>query len=195
MENGLLGVHEEKNCFFYNNGLNSSSIQWELAKEGIQASVPGILKFVRNYEQRGTISRKPGSERPGKLTPAVQAIIDQQMQRDDETTATQLQKLLTTQGYSLSLRTIQRSRVKCGWTFRESAYCQIIREQNKLKLVEWAKLNLEAALHSEFNDVVWTDETSIQLESHRRHSFRKRGCLPKPKPRCRRFGCANNLLM
>ena len=31
--------------------------------------------------------------------------------------------------------------------------------------------------------VVRTDEASIQLESHRRHSFRKAGCQPRPKPR------------
>ena len=49
--------------------------------------------------------------------------------------------------------------------------------------LEWARANLACALADNFTDVVWTDECSIMLESHRRHSFRKSGSLPKPKPR------------
>ena len=105
------------------------------------------------------------------------------MEKDDETTATQLQALLTSEGYSLSISTIQRSRSRLGWTFRRSAYCQLIREANKEKRLAWARENLTAALMDGFTNVVWTDETSVQMESHRRHSFRKRGRQPRPKPR------------
>ena len=42
---------------------------------------------------------------------------------------------------------------------------------------------LTSALNDGFCDVVWTDESSVQLETHRRHSYRKVGHLPKPKPR------------
>ena len=34
-----------------------------------------------------------------------------------------------------------------------------------------------------FDDVIWSDETSVQLECHRRHSFHKQGQPPKLKPR------------
>ena len=30
-------------------------------------------------------------------------------------------------------------------------------------------------LNNGFEDVIWTDETTVQLETHRRHSYRKRG--------------------
>ena len=106
------------------------------------------------------------------------------MERDDETTAAQLQKVLQEAGVSLSLRTILRSRKALGWTFRGSAYCQMIREPNKAKRLGWAKENLTAAQTDGFKDVIWTDECTVQLESHRRHSYRKEGCLPRPKPRC-----------
>ena len=43
----------------------------------------------------------------------------------------------------------------------------------------WTWDNESAAV----TDVIWTDESSIQLESHRRHCFRKIGCQPRPKPR------------
>ena len=138
---------------------------------------------LRRYEQHGTIQRLPGSGRRSIVTPSTEATIESRMEDDDETTASQLQTLLVSKGRLLSLFTIQRSRVRMGWTFRGSAYCQLTRNANKEKRLVWAQENLTAALHDGFTDVVWTDEASVQLESHRRHSFRKTGCQPRPKPR------------
>ena len=64
------------------------------------------------------------------------------MQIDDETTAIQLQKILVENGHPLSLNTILRSRDRLGWSFRGSSYCQMIREQNKEKRLDWARLYL-----------------------------------------------------
>ena len=105
------------------------------------------------------------------------------MEEDDETTAVQLQKLLAKNGYELSLHTILCSRAKLGWTFRGSAYCQLIRDGNKVKRLEWAREHLQASQSDGFSDVVWTDECSVQLETYWRHSCRRRGQLPRPKPR------------
>ena len=55
----------------------------------------------------------------------------------------------------------------------------MIREKNKEKRVAWAKENLE----NNFEYVVWTDESMIQLENHRTFSYRKIGAAPKPKAR------------
>ena len=88
------------------------------------------------------------------------------MQMDDETTATQLQKILSDKGYHLSLRTIIRSRHILGWTFRGSAYCQLIRSENKGKRLLWAQKYLNDALTDGFKDVIWTDESSVQIETH-----------------------------
>ena len=84
------------------------------------------------------------------------------MQHDDETTAMQLHRLLTDHGYSISLRTILRCRTSLGWTFRGSAYCQMIRDVNKEKRLAWAREHLGDL----FDDVIFTDETSIQMETH-----------------------------
>ena len=101
------------------------------------------------------------------------------MQHDDETTAVQLFHLLKEKGYSISLRTILRCRTDLGWTFRGSSYCQLIRQANKIKRLDWAKINL----NDKFQNVVWTDEATIQLETHRRFSCHKKGERPKNKPR------------
>ena len=48
-----------------------------------------------------------------------------------------------------------------GWTFRGSAYCQLIRDVNKEKRLEWA-------LQYKNDKVIYTDECTVQMESHRR---------------------------
>lgn len=108
-------------------------------------------------------------------------LVEHQMQLDDETTAIQLHEMLTRHGVQLSLRTIMRSRQQLGWTFRGSAYCQLIRNANKVKRLEWANQNIS----NDFSDVIWSDESSIQLETHRRHCYRKIGSPPTPKPRAK----------
>ncbi len=96
------------------------------------------------------------------------------MQTDDETTAVQLQQVLSSKGHPLSLKTILTSRDKLGWTFRGSAYCQIIRAANKLKRFQWAEDHKDDAANNRFEDVLWTDESSKMLECHRRFWCRKR---------------------
>ena len=82
-------------------------------------------------------------------------------------------------GVYVSLGTIARSRAQLGWIYRGSAYCQLIREANKQKRLQFAT----DYLHDGFDDVIWSDETTVQLETHRRRCYRKEGEKPRPKPR------------
>ena len=77
------------------------------------------------------------------------------------------------------------SRQKLGWIFRGSAYCQIIQQENKQKHLEWAREHLEEALNNEFEDVLWTDESSIMLECYQRFCWQKRGTPAKLKPKAK----------
>ena len=134
------------------------------------------------------------------------------MKLDDETTATQLHKMLSDKGIDISLKTILRyvqllqhiwklktcialllfrmcitmicictcrCRTSLGWTFRGSAYCQMIREANKINKLQWAQQYQDDS----FDDVIWTDESTIQLENHRRFCYQKVEYAPKPKPK------------
>ena len=101
------------------------------------------------------------------------------MRIDDETTANQLHALLTRQGLNISLRTILRCRNTLRWTFRGSSYCQLIRNVNKTKHLQWAEEHRD----NNFDKVIWTDECTVQLETHRRYWCRKRGEPPRNKPR------------
>ena len=104
------------------------------------------------------------------------------MQADDEATAVQIRSYLLRHDHRLlSLSTILRGRRELGWTYRGSAYCQLIRQANKEKRLDWAR----AHLHDDFEDVVWSDETTVQLECHKRFCCRKKGERPCPKPRAK----------
>ena len=153
-----------------------------LREEGMRASRRGVAKFIEKYRHTGSITRKPGSGRPSKITAEMRRLVEERMRLDDETTAVQLHQLLKSKGYDLSLRTILRCRTSLGWTFRGSAYCQLLRDVNKQKRLEWARAYQSEAAHG-FNNVIWSDECTVQLETHRRFCCRKQGERPKNKPR------------
>ena len=48
----------------------------------------------------------------------------------------ELENILSEKGHNMSISTVLR---KLGWTCRGSAYCQLIREANKAKRLEWAE--------------------------------------------------------
>ena len=149
-----------------------------MLEDQIRVSKHGVRRFLKRFGVYGTIARKPGSGLPPNLSPAVQKLIEDTMRAEDETTATQLQSLLATRSIYVSLATIIRNRSMLGWTYRGSAYCQLIRNANKIRL-QWA----QTYLHDNFEDVIWSDETTVQLENHRRFCYRKEGERPRPKPR------------
>ena len=165
--------------YLHSLGYKAPTIFKLLREERMNASRRGIHDFIRKYKETGSIGRRPGSGRPTKIVGEIKAFVEQQMRVDDETTATQLHAMLKARGYQISLRTILRCRTALGWTFRGSSYCQLIRDPNKVKRLEWANQHRNDA----FEDVIWTDESSIQLETHRRFCCRKVGERPRNKPR------------
>ena len=165
---------------YHSRGIKPYSIARLLREDdGIVVSRFGMAKFLKVYQSTGSIERCPGSGRLSSVTWRIKQVVEHQMQEDDETTATQLHQMLFEQGIVISLRTVLRCRTSLGWTFRGSAYCQLIQDENKVKRLHWARQHME----EEFNDVIFTDETTVQLENHRRFCCRKEGRPPKPKPR------------
>ena len=119
-----------------------------------------LSKFSSNVSEN--LARKPGSILTLKLSPTILQVIESAMREDDETTATQLQAKLAAHGCYVSLTTTLRNRRQLGWIYPGSAYCQLIRNENKQKRLEWACANL----NNNFDDVIWSDESSIQLDCH-----------------------------
>ena len=115
---------KQRVLFYYSEGIRSSNrIKRQLEEvDGIDISRVAIWKFLRRYAEQQCLSRKEGSGRPSKITPEVKAVVEQQMNVDDEMTAHQLHKLLIEKGFSLSISTVLRCRIELGWTFRGNPY-------------------------------------------------------------------------
>ena len=150
-----------------------------LRKEGICTCRQTVWRIQRHIEEYGTIEPLPKSGRPTKLSANALQLIENSMRRDDETTAKELVATLSSNGLSVSTTTALKGRRLMGWTRRGTAYCQLIRAPNRTKRLEWACQNLGAT----FENVIWSDETSVQMESHRRFHCYKRGSKPRYKPR------------
>ena len=128
-----------------------------------------MAKFISKFNATGLLARKPGSGRPTKITERVEEIVETWMREDDETTAYQLHGLLAMHGLQISKRTVPHCREHLGWTFRGSAYCQLIRDTNKQKRFEW----VHQYLQDSFKNVVWTNECLVRSETHKCFCCRK----------------------
>ena len=176
----MVELYVKRRALYYAaKGLNPSAISRALGEEGQQYSRKSVSMLLRKVRETGSFNRKPGSGKSAKITQRVEDLIEKEIQKDDKTTASQLGHLLCENGIEISCATVLHCRRQLGWTVRGSAYCQLIREINKEKRLTWCQENLNA----DFSDVIWTDETTVQLENHRRFCHRKRGQKPRPKPR------------
>ena len=101
------------------------------------------------------------------------------MSEDDEKTTKEQVAALRTDGINLSEFTALKAHRQLGWTSRGTTYCQLIRAPNREKRLRWAQENVAET----FEDVIWSDETSVQMETHRRFCCRKKGQKPCYKPR------------
>ena len=136
----------------------SCIVEYLVLEDGTRVSKQGV---------RQKIARKPGSGLPPKLSLLSQKTINDAMCANDETTATQLQSILAAHGIYVSLATIVCIRRQLGWIYRESTYCQLILYENKEKQLNWA----HTFLCDRFEGVIWSDEMTIQLETHRHHCY------------------------
>ena len=68
-------------------GKRAPTIAKLLREENLLDTRKCVNEFLVRFRNTQTISRKLGSGGPTKITPQVMAIVEQQMQRDDKTTA------------------------------------------------------------------------------------------------------------
>lgn len=84
-------------------------------------------------------------------------------------------------GVHASVAALKRVRKKLGWKRSGPKYCQMVRETNRIARLAFAEECSEAG--ETFDDVLFTDESTIWLEQHGKICFTKDGLPPKPKPK------------
>ena len=136
-------------------------VLWYEHRRGAKICRQIVWCLLKHYHTHGSTSPLPKSGRPTKLTCGVLNIIESTMQADDETTARELEVKLQGLGISMSRCTILKGCRSLDWSHRGSAYCQLIRDVNKQKCLEWALAHRSDTFH----DVIWSNETTVQLVS------------------------------
>ena len=164
-------------------GLHPAEIFKLLKGEGLLVSFASVTRIIKKLKLTGSVANLPRSGRPRKLPVEANAFIDQQMRSNDEMTSAQIQKKLAKRGVAVSLSTVRRSRKQQGWTLQRTAYCQLIRDANKVKRLEYAQRIMESG--DTFHNVIFSDERSISLVQYRRTCYRKvdEPTKRKPKPK------------
>ena len=154
-----------------------------LKGEDLAVSYQSVARIINKLKLTGSTNNLPRSGRPRKINAEAQAFIEEQMRRNDETTSREIQKKLAKHGLIVHASTIRRSRKEQGWTLQQTRYCQLIREANKVKRLEFAQRVLDSG--DTFENVIFSDECSISLQQFRRTCDRKvdEPAKRKPKPK------------
>ena len=153
-----------------------NKIQSRLEEESIVVSKTSICILIRKYKLTGSVADFRPIPPPRKLKEEHYRFIDDCMAADQELSITKLYRFFREKypEVSVSESTVKRARRELGWVAKKTRYCALISDKNKAARLEWCKKQIESK-DLEFENVVWSDECTVQLESHRLVTFRKEG--------------------
>ena len=138
--------------------LPPAAIFKQLKREELEVRFSSVTRIIKKYKITGSMKKGASTGRRTKLNPESQQFIEEQMRNDDAE---------------------RRCRKKFGWTLQQTRYCQLIRDANKVKRLEYAQRVLETG--DTFDNVIFSDECSISLEQFRQTCYRKVGEPAKRK--------------
>ena len=160
---------------------NISEIVRILAEDDCKTSRLSVRLFLRCFKERGSFENIPLPGRPAEhVTLELLNFIDAEMEKNDELTSPNLRRKIFEQfQVDLSESKVKRLRSKLGWVQTGMRYCQLIREPNRAKCLEFCLKCLED--DETFDDVIFSDECSVQMEKHAKICFRGKWEQPKLK--------------
>ena len=166
-------------------GTKVKAIRLRFKEEGINVSLVARHSLIKKFKKFGKIADLKRRSQPKILNMEQYEFIDEAMLESDELTARALCRKLCQKfpTLRLSVETVRRARRELGWVSTTPKYCQLIREVNKEKRLIWCKDMLSKG--EDLKNIIWTDECSVQLQSHSLRCYRKVGqpkrLKPKPK--------------
>ena len=167
----------------YESGLRPAALVNTLEKEGFKVTKSGIYYVLKKYATTGMIYDLPRSGRPKALSENSHKQIDEWLRENNELTTTNILNNLRRQGIGISRSSVGRAVQRMGWSGKTTRYCQMIREANKQKRIDFCQHLLTTS--ENFRDIIFTDESMVQLKPTHRKCYHKKGqprCFrPKPK--------------
>ena len=130
---------------------------------GAKTTASGVRKYLLRHKFTGSIGgtgyqRKFPERR--KLSLLALAAVNQYVAEDREISSEQIQRKFSFHFNTCpSVTMISRARRELGWVWTGVNYCQLVREENRRKGVEFC-FKICASL-DKFDDVIFTDESTI----------------------------------
>ena len=130
-------------------GKGTSEIVRMLAEDEVKISRWSVIRFLRRYQERQSLENAPKIGRPSQgVTMELMNFIDSEMEGNDELTSPGLtRKIILRFGLQFSREKVGRLRRKLGWVQTGTKYCQLIREPNKVKRLEFSEKCLRENEH------------------------------------------------
>lgn len=155
---------------------------------GCHVSHTAIHYWCKAYEQKGSpyvfTQIRPGHATGRVVQDEHLGLIERAMQDNPETSSADLQQSIRDQtGTNVSSSTLRRHRANLGWTYKRTRYCQLIRDVNKQKRLEWCRQQL--ANNETFDNVLFSDEASFEIQRSATKMYYKKGqrTVLRPKPK------------
>ena len=97
-----------------------------------------------------------------KITHEIADYLDEQLKEDDKLSSVELQRLINCKfAVELSPSTMRTS---LQWVVVRTRFGPMISDNSKTKRVDFARMCLDT--NDDFSNVIWTDESSVQLRRH-----------------------------
>lgn len=176
-------THEQKTKILRlkSNGKGPSEIVRILAEDDVKISCWSVIRFLRKFQERKSLDNAAKSGCPPLgVTMELLNFIDAEMESNDELTSPELaRRILLRFRVQFSSQKVRRLRRKLGWVPTGTKYCQLICESDRVKRLRFSEKCLWE--NEQFNDVIFTDESSVLLENNSKISFHRRWEQPKLK--------------
>lgn len=152
----------------------------------ISLTLKNILNFnvspqgIRDFLRRNQVN-KTRKTVPRKFRDIHKQCMNLWLSQNKDLTARDVQlKFVEEFHQTFALSTIKKYRRQLNWTAKRKRYCQLISHKNKLARVEWCLEKLKTK--DTFQDVIFMDESNVELSSTGRLSFYQTGSALEKVP-------------
>jgi transposase len=134
-------------------------------------SLSTVQFWLRRYRETGGVSDLPHTGRPPMLSEKEDAILEKFIEKNPDATSPMLSDKLKRHNIEISARSVRRRLNQTGLVFGNTMLKPLLSEKHCAKRLVWAKQNQER----DWNQVLFTDETTINVNVRRKKVWHKPG--------------------
>ena len=152
-----------------------------LQSEGHTTCCSTVSKWIFRWQTNRGLKDEHRCGRISKVTDEIAAFMEEKLEEDDEVTSVELHRMIARKFYiAITAPTIRRYlRKNLKWAVVRTRFGPMISDTNKVKRHEFAKMCIKT--NDNFDNVIWTDESSVQLIQYSQMMRVKVILKPKPK--------------